>query len=148
MSSEYFNIEHASKFSILVSSWCFCIISFRSSRPEVFLGKAVPKISSKFTGEHPCRSGNFIEITPQHGCSPVNLLYVFRILFPRNTLVGCFCSFYLMHLLHEMYFVHVILFNVLINCRDRVFFPFLGKVSLKHYLIIIRECSLNNSSFP
>ena len=26
----------------------------RSSHPEVFLGKGVPKICSKFTGEHPC----------------------------------------------------------------------------------------------
>ena len=26
----------------------------RSSRPEVFLGKGVLKISRKFTGEHPC----------------------------------------------------------------------------------------------
>ena len=29
---------------------------FRSSHPEVFLGKDVLKICSKFTGEHPCRS--------------------------------------------------------------------------------------------
>ena len=29
---------------------------FRSSHPEVFLGKGVLKICSKFTGEHPCRS--------------------------------------------------------------------------------------------
>ena len=29
---------------------------FRSSRPEVFLEKAVPKICSKFTGEHSCWS--------------------------------------------------------------------------------------------
>ena len=28
----------------------------RSSSPEVFLGKGVLKICSKFTGEHPCRS--------------------------------------------------------------------------------------------
>ena len=28
----------------------------RSSRPEVFLGKGVLKICSKFTEEHPCRS--------------------------------------------------------------------------------------------
>ena len=28
----------------------------RSSPPEVFLGKGVLKICSKFTGEHPCRS--------------------------------------------------------------------------------------------
>ena len=27
---------------------------YRSSRPEVFLGKRVLKICSKFTGEHPC----------------------------------------------------------------------------------------------
>ena len=46
---------------------------------EVFLFKCVQKISSKFTGEHPCRSvvsvklqSNFIEITLRHGCSPVN----------------------------------------------------------------------------
>ena len=26
---------------------------FRSSRPEVFIGKGVLKICSKFTGEHP-----------------------------------------------------------------------------------------------
>ena len=47
---------------------------YRSSHPEVFLRKGVPKICSKFTGEHPCRSVisiklfcNFIEITPRHG---------------------------------------------------------------------------------
>ena len=28
----------------------------RSSRPEVFLGKSVLEICSKFTGEHPCRT--------------------------------------------------------------------------------------------
>ena len=28
----------------------------RSSHPEVFLGKGVLKICSKFTGEHPCRN--------------------------------------------------------------------------------------------
>ena len=28
----------------------------KSRRPEVFLGKGAPKICSKFTGEHPCRS--------------------------------------------------------------------------------------------
>ena len=27
----------------------------RSSHPEVFLGKGVLKICSKFTGEHPCQ---------------------------------------------------------------------------------------------
>ena len=42
----------------------------------------------------PCRSvisiklkSNFIEITLRHGFSPVNLLHIFRILFPKNTCV-------------------------------------------------------------
>ena len=60
--------------------------------PEVFLGKVVLKISSKSTGEHPWRNvisknsaSNFIEITLRHGCSPVNLLHIFRTPFPKNT---------------------------------------------------------------
>ena len=63
--------------------------------PEVFLGKIVLKICSKFTGEHPCRSmisiklqSNFIEITLRHGCSSVNLLHIFRSPFYRNTYGG------------------------------------------------------------
>ena len=58
---------------------------FRSSHPEVFLGKGVLKRCSKFTGENPCRSVisikmlcNFIEMTLWHGCSPINLLHIFR----------------------------------------------------------------------
>ena len=50
------------------------------------------KICSKFTQEHPCRNvissklqSNFIEITLQHKCFPVNLLHIFRTLFLRNT---------------------------------------------------------------
>ena len=31
---------------------------------------------------------NFIEITILHGCSPVNLLYIFRTPFPKNTSGG------------------------------------------------------------
>ena len=65
---------------------------FRSSHPEVFLIKGVLKIYSKFTGEHPWRSvisiklqSNFIEITLWHECSPVNLLYIFRTPFIKNT---------------------------------------------------------------
>ena len=64
----------------------------RSSLPEVFLGKGVLKIRSKFTGGHPCRSAisislqsNFIEISLRHGYSPVNLLRVLRTPFPKNT---------------------------------------------------------------
>ena len=65
---------------------------FRSNLPEVFLRKGVPKIYSKFIGEHPCRSviliklqSNFIEITLEHGCYPVNLLHILRTPFYKNT---------------------------------------------------------------
>ena len=58
----------------------------------MFLEKAVLKVCSKFTGEHPCRSvisiklqSNFIETTLRHGCSPVNLLHILRRPFPGNT---------------------------------------------------------------
>ena len=70
----------------------------RSSRPEEFLGNSVLKICSEFTGEHPCRSvisikmqSNFIEIALRHGCSPVNLLHIFRTPFLITIpLDGCF----------------------------------------------------------
>ena len=67
-------------------------VQLRSSSQEVFLGKVVLKVCSKCTGEHPCRSAisikllcNFIEITFRHGCSPVNLLHIFRTPFLKNT---------------------------------------------------------------
>ena len=55
----------------------------------------VDKIFQQFT-VFPCKFGspkvkqvkllcNFIEITLQHGCSPGNLLHVFRTPFPKNT---------------------------------------------------------------
>ena len=31
---------------------------------------------------------NFIEITLQHGCFPINLLHIFRTTFPKNTFGG------------------------------------------------------------
>ena len=66
--------------------------SIRSSPPEVFLGKGVLKICNKYTRENLCRSVilikllcNFIEITLRHGCSPVNLLDIFRTSSSKNT---------------------------------------------------------------
>ena len=51
----------------------------------MFLERGVLKICSRFTGERPCRRlisikllCSFIEITLQHGCSPVNLQHIFR----------------------------------------------------------------------
>ena len=61
----------------------------RSSHPEVFLINGILKICSKFTGKHPCEVWfqllcHFIEIALRHGHSPVNLLHIFRIPFPKN----------------------------------------------------------------
>ena len=67
-------------------------LNYRSSHPEVFLGKGILKICSKCTEEHSCRSAISIklqsscfEITLWHGCSPVNLLHIFRTPFSKNT---------------------------------------------------------------
>ena len=68
----------------LLLIWSTELALFRSSLSEMFLGKGVLKIYSKFTGEHPCRS-NFIEIAFRHRCSPVNLLHNFRTPFYKNT---------------------------------------------------------------
>ena len=63
----------------------------RSSRPQVFLGKVVLRICSKFTGEHTCQfvisiklQSNFIEITLGLGWSPINLLHIIRTPFLKN----------------------------------------------------------------
>ena len=65
---------------------------FKSNRPQVFLGKGVLNICSKFTGDHPYRSAistkllcNFIEIALRHRWSLVNWLHIFRTPFPKNT---------------------------------------------------------------
>ena len=80
----------------IVSYPCLKLLGKYESNPlEVFLGKGVLKIYSKFTGKHPCRSAistklqsNFIEITLRHGCSIVNLLHIFKTLFYKNTFGG------------------------------------------------------------
>ena len=58
----------------------------------MFLGKDVLEICRRFTWEDTCRDVisikwlcNFIEIALRHGCSPVNLRYIFRTPFPKNT---------------------------------------------------------------
>ena len=55
----------------------------RSSRPGVLL---------EHPGKHPCRTAisiklqsNFNEVTLRHGCSPANLLHIFRTPFPKMT---------------------------------------------------------------
>ena len=80
----------------------------RTSHSEVFLLKGVLRIYSKFTGEHPCRSGisiqllsNFIEIALRHGCSPVTLLHIFRTLFLRTPLDSCICVYFTISAKHN-----------------------------------------------
>ena len=58
----------------------------------MLLGKSILKICRKFTGEQTCQSVisvkllyNFIQIALQHGCSPVNLLHIFKTHFLKNT---------------------------------------------------------------
>ena len=71
----------------------FCSTPYRSSRSDVFLGKGILKICSKFTRKHQCRSvisirlqSNFSEITLQHDCSPVNLPAYFQNTFSLKNL--------------------------------------------------------------
>ena len=68
------------------------IFNTQKQLPRGVPEKGVPKTSSKFTGKHPCRSAisikllcNFIKITLGHGCSPVNLLHIFRTPFLKNS---------------------------------------------------------------
>ena len=69
-----------------------CSRNYRSNHSEVFLGKSVLKIGSKFTGEHTCQwvisiklLCNFTEIALWHGCSPLNLQQIFRTRFLKIT---------------------------------------------------------------
>ena len=67
------------------------IYYFRSSHPEVLLGKGVLKIYNKFTGN--TNAGvisiklfwSFIEITLRYRWSPANLLHIYRTHFLENT---------------------------------------------------------------
>ena len=75
------------------------IFQYRSSPPEVFLGKDVLEIFCKFTRKHSCWSAisikllcNFIEIPFWHGCSPVNLLQISRTTFCMNAYGGLLVS--------------------------------------------------------
>ena len=60
------------------------IISHQKQPSRCVLMKGVQKICGKFTGEHPRQSMIFNKVA-KHGCSPVNLLHIFRKPFPKNT---------------------------------------------------------------
>ena len=119
----------------------------------MFLGKGAPKICSKFTGEHPCRSAisiklqsNFIEITFQHGCPLVNLLHIFRTPFPKN-IYGRLLLFVLTRWLHLVLQLRIIFLVVDFKYVDR----FAGNfVSFLFYVEIFRKNCItieNNDKF-
>ena len=67
----------------------------RSSPTDVFLGKGVLKMCSKFTGVHSCQivisiklQSNLTKIKLRHEYSPVSFVYISRTPFPRNTFGG------------------------------------------------------------
>ena len=60
-----------------------------------FLRRRCSENMQQIYRKHPCRSAifikflrNFNEIALRHGCSPENLLHIFRISFPKNTSGG------------------------------------------------------------
>ena len=57
-------------------------LNFEKQPPDLFLEKGVLKIWSKFTGKHRCQSVISMKL---HGCSPVDLLQIFRTSFYKNT---------------------------------------------------------------
>ena len=120
--------------------------------------KGVLNICSKFTGEHPCGSVilikllcNFIEIVLRHGCSPVNLLHIFRTPLPKNTSEGAAfeiananstCNTLqhtFRHLVPEHYKEHTLIQIKTLNFYSLPFF----KDNLKFY--IARRTNWNNS---
>ena len=101
-----------------------------SSPPEVFLGKGILKIYSKFTGEHPCQSvisiklqSSFIEIALRHGYYPINLLHIFRTPFPKNTSAG------------GMLLQHVIVNESLVLYSTRLHFKQYIRTNQAHFCI-------------
>ena len=61
------------------------VLVIRKQSFNLFLGKGVLKICSKFTGEQKIC---FATLLNRHGCSPVNLLHIFRTPFSKNTSGG------------------------------------------------------------
>ena len=103
LSSFYYGVYETLTFSLwknfcgtnLISPQLATDAKCRSCPSQVFLGKGVLKICSKFTGEHPYRSMvsmtllcNFIEIALRHGYSPVNMLHILKTAFYKNTYGG------------------------------------------------------------
>ena len=89
-------------------------------------------------GEHPCRSVisinlhcNFIEITLRHVCSPVNLLYIFRTPFLKNTSGWLLLIFWTINVMNFLY-------TLSISCRSQMFL----KINIfKNFAILLKRDS-------
>ena len=94
------------------------VLIFRNSHPELFLRKGVLKICSKFTRNTPnlqfaiC---NFIEIALRYGCSPVNLLHIFRTPFLKDT-SGCLLLDFERNNKHQV--IILSRFQILLKCLN------------------------------
>ena len=91
---------------------CVCLSNFRSSPPEGFLGKVFLKVYSKFTEKHPCWSLVLIiklQIELGHECSPINLLHIFWITFPKNSSEGLLLKYKILYV-HLLWRKKVVLF--------------------------------------
>ena len=96
-----------------------------NTRSGVFLGKSDLKICNKFIAEHPCRGViskklfcNFIEITLQHGCSPVNLLHIFRTTFPKKLLDSYFS---MMLKISILWLYNITFLRIRVHCNKNYF---------------------------
>ena len=83
---------------------------------------------------------NFIEITLQHGCSPVNLLHIFRAPFRKNTAGG---------LLLTEFRQHVFSIKTVLSASTTIIikrYIFTNNLHLDDFLILIETCGVHNSS--
>ena len=102
------------------------------------------KISQNFSGILSKRcsenmQSNFIEITVRHGCSPVNLLHIFRTPFSKNTSRWLLLNIYKRNKktfyeesLHISIFFYVYIFISSISYKEAELFRFLHERALEH----------------
>ena len=102
------------------------------------------KISQNFSGILSKRcsenmQSNFIEITVRHGCSPVNLLHIFRTPFSKNTSGWLLLNIYKRNKktfheesLHISIFFYVYIFISSISYKEAELFRFLHERALEH----------------
>ena len=118
---------------------------YRSSPPEALLGKVILKKCSKCIGEHQCRSAvsirllcNFIEIALRHRCSPVNLLYIFRTPFLKNTSETPLNFLFS----NTLFRFKIFLFSSYINATRNYYYHYF---KFQEYLFALRRCKVQQS---